>query len=326
VIAPSLYQSELVQRLEPLCTARQFIAALELAQSHAPDADECFYLALAAFAAGRPEQAFTLSARASKLAPDDALFAAAGTYLKHVCERGKQAVYVDPAAFSLFIRAGSNQRLYRAASEALSAVYAERERTTLLDIGVGDGMALLPALGPSVAHVIAVEPSRAMLEQTANALHERGVACEAVCSTIQEYMAHTLALHCDVAQATFSLQSLPRTERARVWAWLRQAAGRVLLVEFDVPDTSRPFAARWVGHVLERYRLGLAEHRSEPLVVQGFLMPVMFGYFDPTAMRTNFEQPRADWEQELAAGGFREVRAKLLDEYWWAPAYLLDAR
>jgi hypothetical protein len=128
-----------------------------------------------------------------------------------------------------------------------------------------------------------------------------------------------------VAQATFSLQSLPPAERAPVWRWLRQHAERLLVVEFDVPDASGPFSASWVRHVLERYRAGLAEHAAEPQVVQGFLLPVLFGYFDPTGMRTNFEQSRSGWVAELEAAGF-DVSSQLLDEYWWAPAYLFDAR
>lgn len=316
----------LLHQLEVLCCARQFAAALALARSHSPSAEEGFYLALAAFAAGELGQALALVERAVQLAPDDRVFAAASVYLRSVLERGKRAVYVQPAAFSAFIRGGSNLQLYHATSAALSAVYAERERMTLLDIGVGDGMALLPALSPHVAHVIALEPSRPMLQKAASALGERGVSFEAVPATIQQYMQHTLALRCELAQATFSLQSLPPAQRARVWPWLREAVGRVLLVEFDVPSASSVLAARWVEHVLERYRHGLAEHASEPLVVQGFLMPVMFGYFDPTAARTNFEQPRSAWIAELQSAGFGQVRSQLLYDYWWAPAYLFDAR
>lgn len=322
----SLGESALVRQLEPLCCAGQHAAALSLAASQSHGAEECFYLALAAFAAARLEQALALCERARTLAPADAVFAASSAHLSNVLARGKQAVYVMPAAFSAFIRGGSNVRLYRATSAALSAAYAEREQTTLLDIGVGDGLALLPALSSRVAHVIALEPSRLLLESTARALHARGVSYEAVPQTIQEYMARTLALRCDLGQASFSLQSLPRAERARVWAWLRSAVARVLVVEFDVPDAAHPFSIRWVEHVLARYRQGLAEYAGEPLVVQGFLLPVMFGYFDPTAARTNFEQSRADWVGELQAGGFSQVRTQLLDDYWWAPAYLFDAR
>jgi hypothetical protein len=140
----------------------------------------------------------------------------------------------------------------------------------------------------------------------------------------QEYVARAPAPGCDIAQATFSLQSLPPAERARVWPWLARHARRLLLVEFDVPEHAA-FSARRVAHVLDRYRRGLAEHAAEPLVVQGFLMPVMLGYFDPTAARTNHEQALESWVAELRAGGFSSVRTQVLDEYWWAPAVLFDA-
>lgn len=326
VSPPSLSASPLLQQLEPLCRAGQHAAALDLAASHSPGPEECFFLALVAFAGGQLPEALELCERARALAAEDALFAASPAYLRGVIARGKQAVYVQPAAFSAFIRGGGNVRLYRATSAALRAAYAERAQTALLDIGVGDGLALLPALSPHVSYVLALEPSRPLLESTARALREQGVAFEAVPSTIQDYMARTLDLRCDLAQATFSLQSVPRAERAQIWAWLRGCVERLLVVEFDVPRAAHALSAAWVEHVLGRYRRGLAEYAAEPLVVQGFLLPVMFGYFDPTAARTNFEQPRADWVAELAAGGFRQVRAQLLDDYWWAPAYLFDAR
>jgi hypothetical protein len=287
---------------------------------------ECFYLALVAFGLQELGSALSLADRASRLAPGDPVYAAASLYLSHVRERGKSSVYVSPEAFSAFIRAGSNQRLYRQTSQALAAAYAEYPAVSVLDIGVGDGMALLPALNGRVGHVIAVEPSREMLERAAEGLSRRQVRFEAVLLTIQEYMERTLALDCDVAQATFSLQNLPRSERLRVWPWLRAHARRVLLVEFDVPSFAQPYSAARVAHVLERYRRGVAEYASEPLVIQGFLMPVMFGYFDPTAARTNYEQPRSDWIDELRAGGFTSIRSEPLDEYWWAPAVLFDAR
>jgi hypothetical protein len=287
---------------------------------------ECFYVALVAFGRQDFATACTLAERASRLAPGDAVYAAGSFYLNHVRERGKPSVYVLPEAFSAFIRAGSNQRLYRQTSQILAAAYAEYPAASVLDIGVGDGLALLPALNGRVGHVIAVEPSRQMLERAAEGLSKRQVRFEAVAMTIQEYMERTLALDCDVAQATFSLQNLPRAERMRVWPWLRAHARRVLVVEFDVPDFAHPYSASRVAHVVERYRRGVAEHASDPLVVQGFLMPVMFGYFDPTAARTNYEQPRSDWIDELRAGGFTSIRSEPLDEYWWAPAVLFDAR
>ncbi|HWO08434.1 MAG TPA: class I SAM-dependent methyltransferase [Polyangiaceae bacterium] len=277
-----------------------------------------------AFGAHRLDVVVTHLEGASRLAPDDGVYAAASVYAKHVLEHGKSSVYVQPEAFAAFIRSGGNQRLYRKTSAALAAAYADHERASLLDIGVGDGAALLPALNERIAHVIAVEPSP-MLARTSDALAAAGVPFEAVPLSIQQFIARAPAISFDIAQATFALQSLPPDERRQVWPWLRAHARRVLLVEFDVPSFAEPCSPQRVAHVLARYRLGVAEHASEPLVIQGFLMPVLFGYFDPTTARTNYEQSRAEWQLELQGAGFERVSSQLLDEYWWAPAYLLDA-
>ena len=66
--------------------------------------------------------------------------------------------------------------------------------------------------------------------------------------------------------------------------------------------------------------------QDRDLVAQGFLMPVMFGHLNLTAARTNHEQPLQDWVVQLQAAGFCQVAPRLLYRYWWATAYLLDAR
>src|SRR5690349_21232040 len=157
------------QQLEPLCVAGRFAAALAAGRAGPLSAHESFYLALAAFAGGELAAALALAEAARQLQPDDAVFAAAPAYLERIRRAGKREVYLNPAGFSAFIRGGSNQRLYQATSAALRSVYSEYSAATLLDIGVGDGMALLPALSEHVAHVIVVEPSSALLQQTADA-------------------------------------------------------------------------------------------------------------------------------------------------------------
>jgi hypothetical protein len=82
-----------------------------------------------------------------------------------------------------------------------------------------------------------------------------------------------------------------------------------------------------VRYVVDRYETGLSEYAGDGgLVAQGFLMPVMFGYFDRTSARTTYEQPIEAWEKELRDAGFETVEKRLLDDYWWASACLLDAR
>jgi hypothetical protein len=82
-----------------------------------------------------------------------------------------------------------------------------------------------------------------------------------------------------------------------------------------------------VQYVVERCSRGLAEYGEDrELVSQGFLMPMLFGSFDRTAARTNYEQPIESWADDLRTAGFTDVVAERLYRYWWADAYLVDAR
>lgn len=290
---------------------------------------DTFAAALHAYAAGAYVQAASLARAAAEQDPGSAVFAAGAEYAARVARHGKSGVYVTGEAFAQFIRGGGNVGLYRAVSAALRDTYHETGSLRLLDIGVGDGLALLPALTPEVRALQLVEPSGAMLAGTRAALAARGVAAEAFEGTLQAFLRSIPpGATWDIAQATFSLQSLPPPERTAALADLRRHTGRLLVAEFDVPAAcDTPLAPDCVRHVVERYAEGLAEYAGdEGAVAQGFLMPVMFGYFDPTAARTNYEQPIARWADDLRAAGFAHVTARLLFPYWWGPAYLLDAR
>jgi hypothetical protein len=63
----------------------------------------------------------------------------------------------------------------------------------------------------------------------------------------------------------------------------------------------------------------------EERVKQGFLMPVLFGYFRAGAGRSTHEQTLETWDAEIQAAGFRSLRHELIIRYWWADAYLLTA-
>lgn len=291
-------------------------------------AAEHFYAALLAYAAGAPDTAARLARAAAAAAPERLVFRHAAAYLERAGAAAAR-VYDSADAFGAFIRGGGNIPLYAATSRALRAVYAGYDRLRLLDIGVGDGMALLPALTPSVAALDLVEPSAALLERTAAALAGRQPPARTFHGTLQQF-ARVLRPRepWDIAQATFSLQSIAPGERAAALRWLRGASARLLVAEFDAPAAcADPLAPECVGEVLARYERGLAEYEhAGDLVAQGFLMPVMLGYFDPGAARTNYEQPIRAWEADLRAAGFGSVQTTPLFDYWWAGAYLLDAR
>lgn len=294
----------------------------------AEQADELFYQALLAFGEQDLVRAARLAERAAAANPNTLLYPAAASYLARASAGGRQSVYLSPEGFSAFIRGGGNLPLYEAASTALRAAYQQAGTASLLDIGVGDGLALLPALTGAIARVDLVEPSAALLEQTSAQLHKRGVPHRAFNRTLQDFAATAPAGDSwDIIQATFSLQSIAPDERGPLLAWMRERGRRVLIAEFDVPHFSAMYAPDRAEYVTARFEQGLAEYQSDGgLVAQGFLLPVMFGYFDRTAARTNYEHPLREWADQLRAAGFAEVRAQQLYPYWWAPAFLLDAR
>jgi hypothetical protein len=292
-----------------------------------PPAFESFCLALLAYGEGDLAHASALAGEAAAREPGSLLFGEAARWLDGSGIEGA-GVYEHGGAFAAFARGGGNPALYAATSERLRRVYAEYDSLVLLDVGVGDGAALLPALSERVTHVDLVEPSRSLLSATVAALTARSIFHRAFCMTVEEFSAAAPpGGRWDVAQATFSLQSIPAEHRAGPLAWLAERAGRLLLVEFDVPLFEELDAPARVKYVVERYERGLAEYADDrELVAQGFLMPVLFGSFDRTTARTNYEQPIAAWADELRAAGFAQTRSERLHRYWWADAWLVDAQ
>lgn len=286
-----------------------------------------FYRALLAFGEDDIPQALASTRDAARLHPENPVFAEAARYLDRVQAEGKAQVYIDGEAFAAFIRGGGNVGLYEACSEALHGIYEEFETLRLLDVGVGDGLALLPALTSNMTRLDLIEPSEAMLGRTTATLKRWGVNYVAHPSTFQEFIETGGNVAWDVIQATWSLQSIPPDDRPAAFAWMRQHGARALVAEFDVPAFSDMYGPDRVRYVVGRYWRGLAEYEGDGgRVAQGFLMPVMFGYFDRSASRTNWEGPIQGWIDGLHAAGFEHVRRQKLYEYFWADAILLDAQ
>lgn len=301
--------------------------------------NEHFLYALHAWAAGDIALAAQHTHQAAEQEPQHLVYAEAQLYLARVLAQGRQSVYVSPEGFSAFIRAGGNVGLYRETSAALRQMYTELgPAVALLDIGVGDGLALLPALTDNIRHIDLLEPSATLLAQTAAAVSQRGAIAQTHNITLETFVGQPdqQARHWDLAQATFSLQSTPPNERPALLRWLHQHVDRLLMVEFDVPnyvggaDPDDFLARRRVEYVVEHYLRGLAEYNhgteEDRVVAQGFLMPVLFGYFDRSANRTNWEHPIQEWASLLQRAGFTAVAIRPVFDYWWAPARLLDAQ
>jgi hypothetical protein len=233
-------------------------------------------------------------------------------------------VYVDPAAFQAFISGGSNVALYEATSAALGERWPAAP-FRLLDIGAGDGHALVPALGDraGTVDVTAVEPSDAMAAR----LGERLPAASVHATTAQAFLAALDEERWDVGESTFALHAIPTAERPAVLAALARRCDRYVLVDFDVPDFSGQRDPDRVAYCTERYEIALAEYEGDGgLVAQGFLIPVLLGGFDPAVPQSTWEQPAAAWEVEFRAAGYGAVVTEPLCDYPWAPAFVLTAQ
>ena len=289
-------------------------------------ADEHFYRAILAFAEEKYDIAIQETTQASATAPDDLLYREALNYLQRVAAAGKAEVYATAEGFTAFIRSGGNVKLYELTSRLLGDCYSGYNRFKLLDVGVGDGRALLPALTTNIEQLDLLEPSESMLACCKRVLAGRNVSFNATCGTLQEYVVANEQRRWDVVQATFSLQSISPEERLELLAWVSAHSDRLLVAEFDVPEYANLYEPERLQHMVSRYRNGLQEYAGDGgLVAQGFLLPVFFGYFDRSAARTNYEQKIDNWCEQLRNAGFSKVSKRLIYGYWWADAYLVDA-
>jgi SAM-dependent methyltransferase len=237
-------------------------------------------------------------------------------------------VYDQPAAFTAFVRGGGNVNLYERLSEQLAAGYDEAQPESLLDIGCGDGLALVPALesaGHMPSRIDLVEPSAALLDAATKRLADVNTEVHAWQQPAQEFFARLGDRHWDRAQATFSLQSVPIHDRISVLKALREHTDVLTIAEFDVPVQVEGTPEQ-VQSLVSRYERGIAEYGDDAqLVAQGFLLPVLLGQVDPNFARTNWEQPAASWVDQLTEAGFTEIDVEPLADYWWAPAVLITA-
>ncbi|MFC4761684.1 class I SAM-dependent methyltransferase [Dyella koreensis] len=242
-------------------------------------------------------------------------------------------VYDQPAAFEAFIRGGDNMPLYAAVSAALAHLYDAFAVNTLLDVGCGDGMALIPALaqtGHIPSRVDLVEPSPALLSHATGQLassarlqqnHIRTwpLTAQAFCDALEPSM------QWDLAQASFSLQNLPPSEREQTLRRLRPHLRRLALIEFDVPPLVYDTEAYFIS-LAQRYERALrAYHDDALLIAGGFLAPMLLGQVRQTTKPSNWEQPISAWVEELQRAGYTVLRTEKLFDYSWSPAVLMLA-
>lgn len=250
------------------------------------------------------------------------------------------SVYDRPAAFEAFIRGGGNVPLYAAVGETLGGLYDRGRPEGVLDVGCGDGEALVAALGASrhrPARLDLVEPSPALLSAVVQRLQPDDpevddpevrtwpATAQAFVATLGDPGSPGPAGSWPLAQSTFALHTISHDERTTVLTALRPRVGLLAVVEFDVPSApaGSPEHLRFLARTYEQ---GLSEYDDDrDLVAQGFLMPVLTGQLRPGAVRATWEQPMAAWVSQVEESGYRDVRARALHDYWSSPAFLLTA-
>lgn len=277
--------------------------------------------ALLAIADGDLGQARHLAHDAAADDPESLLAPALSDFLHRIPGDG---VYDEPSSFQEFIDNGGNPSLYAKTIDVLAAVHAEINPSSLLDIGCGDGRVTAAIVRPGTA-VHLVEPSGPLLGSAVQRLDSIGISATAHLTGIAQLLEEIEGDESwDLVQATFAMHALEPQKRSEVMRGLGVRSGRLLLVEFGVPafaDHSPEHAA----YAAERYEIGLREYRAHPPVVSGFLMPVLVGQFDRAQPRHTFEQDVESWCDQLSTAGWRRVSSSHITDYWWAPAFLIDA-
>lgn len=263
----------------------------------------------------------------------------AGSILGHALARlvtgdNARSPYEQAEAFQVFINGGGNVALYDAVHVALAELHRALGVRSLLDIGAGDGRALLPplsSLGDTLARLGVVEPSQDLLKSLKLGLDEVGLGdrteIELRPETLQRFVQHPHAgPRWDLAQATFSLQSLAPRERIEALKALRSRIDALAIIEFDVPDLVAGSEAELFS-IAARFESGLIGYGEDaPLVAEGFLAPMLLGKVRDPSQRHNWEQPADLWVQELRTAGYEVDGVRTVAPYSWSSAFLVVAR
>ncbi len=276
--------------------------------------------ALLAVAASDHDAALAAAEAARRDSPDSLLAERLARFLRGAAGAG---VYDDPTSFEQFIDGGGNPHLYERTIDALRAVHRRAAPTSVLDIGCGDGRVAAAVVQDPATVVDLVEPSAELLSRAGVAMTAAGCEVSAHQQRIDDFLAGHPDRRWDLAQSTFAMSAVEPATRSAVLRELARRTDHLLVVEFDVPDVADR-SEEHARHVVDRYERGVAEYADDPEVIDGFLLPVLVGQFDPSRTRHTFEQSADSWVAQLASAGFAtDVRP--ISDYWWATAVLLEA-
>jgi len=280
--------------------------------------EETLGAALHALALGRRTEASTLLKNAHGLHMARALLALVGSDTS-------TGAYDHAKAFEAFIRSGGNVALYKAVSGFLAGAYDRHGPVSLLDIGVGDGLALIPALAqttnaPNVIDV--VEHNSQLLRSLSKRLELHGthaVGFEAFAEDLSDDD------RWDMAQSTFALQSVSPEVRKDALRRLAPHVDVLVVVEFDVP-VHEARSDELYRSLARRYEQAAQECGEDTdLVAAGFLGPMLLGQLSATTP-SNWEQTAGAWVDELTSCGFTDIVVEHIHDYSWAPAVGITAR
>jgi hypothetical protein len=237
----------------------------------------------------------------------------------------ERSVYEAPAAFQAFVDGGGNVGLYEAVVPYLAARYADVE--TVLDLGSGDGRAVLPAAKAAARspRLDLVEPSDKLRQGAAQRASDLGLDPRIHACTAQEFAAEIKGESWDLAQSTFAITAIPTEDAMPVLTRLRPHVRGIVIIEFDIPAFEYG-SDEHLAYLAERYERGLSEYTEDrELVAQGFLLPVLVGQVAPGHNRGTWEAPAREWVRRLSDAGFHNATTTHLHDFWWAPATAITA-
>ena len=288
--------------------------------------DNC-YRAILSYREGFLEAARNYLGLALESNPRSLVASELDKYLAQKKSSGRDAIYVTPNGFNRFIRGGGNIELYENLIQLLRRLNAQNNGLKLLDIGAGDGRALLPSLTANVDSVDIIEPSKQMLSGLCAALDERQINYRSFNDPLQEFVREERE-RWDIIQATYSIHTIPIEERKTMLEWICRHGKTFVFTEFDIPEFASPCKPDSFRYYFEKYETGISEYEEgeeRDVVAQEFLIPVLLGNLHKDDNRVTFEQTMDYWKSDLKSVGFQNIELTLISSYWWADSYFVKA-